>query len=96
MQLLELAHVVCARRLQEAGQLGSHFQPSVRDKQILRSAVTALRGVDYDIEAALEAAEATGRGRPGVARYLDQLPSAEVAMDHFLARGAAAIRPALR
>jgi hypothetical protein len=85
MQKLELAHVVAARRLQEAGALGGdnvYVPAQERLNLMLREAMKNISAAGGDAETA--AAEA----RASLGRFLDELPTAEDAIDFFMSTSA--------
>jgi hypothetical protein len=71
---------VCARRLQEAGELGQEYVPAKKRIAMIMRQVSEdlLAAEDGDLQGAAEAA------RRQLGRFLDQLPSAEDAVDHFM------------
>jgi hypothetical protein len=84
MQKLELAHVVSARRLQEAGALGDPEEQyvSVQDRleMMLSEAMRHISAAGGDAEtAAVDTPSSLGK-------YLDVLPTAEDAIDYFMSK----------
>lgn len=81
MQKLELAHVVAARRLQEAGALGDpeedYVPMSERREMITREVMRGIVAADGDAETAAVESRSLGR-------YLDVLPTAEDCVDYFM------------
>jgi hypothetical protein len=84
LQMLELAHIVSARRLQEAGRLADDLAaPSTaqRTARIMAEVARSIKEHDGDARAAADSAE-----RSGVGRYLDEMPSAEAAINYHMSK----------
>lgn len=81
---MELAHVVAARRLQEAGALGDpeEVYVSVADRvgMMASEAVRGLAATGSDAETAAEESSSF------LGKYLDMLPTAEDAIDYYMSK----------